>query len=428
MSQFWILAVLLIILALMFLVEPLVRARRSRLRQQRLDAERQQQNIEIFRERLAELEADKAAGQLEEPQFQALRQELEMTLLNDVDGMSTDTLTREGRGMGWLSLGLAIIIPAVAIGLYFKWGAYDGVQQKQWLAQMEEAGAPDVAVLLKQLEQRLEENPDNPDGWFMLARSHMSLGDYGKAAEAFRRLAELLEPNPQEAATVYGLYAQALYFANQGRFDASVQQAIDAALQRSPDEINALGLLGIRAFEQARYGDAAGYWQRVLDLHPDSPNADTIRAGIARARELMEHGGQNAQSAPAPVGEPVAPDAATNGPALRVSVSLSPALAAQAAPEDTLFVYARAVEGSRMPLAIVRKQVADLPLEVTLDDSTAMGPMAKLSSAEAVEVIARVSKQGTPTPSSGDLEGMVAPVSLKPGAQSVQLEIATQLP
>src|SRR5690606_15518596 len=115
----------------------------------------------------------------------------------------------------------------------------------------------DVEQLLVQLEQKLKENPDNPDGWFMLARSRMSMGHYEAAASAFLRLAQLLDANPEDSASIYGLYAQALYFANQGKFDQRTQDAIGEAFKRNPEEINALGLLGIQAFEQGNYAAAA---------------------------------------------------------------------------------------------------------------------------------------------------------------------------
>src|SRR5690606_19058668 len=245
-----------------------------------------------------------------------------------------------------------------------------------------------------------------------------------QAAEAFKRLALLLEKEPQEAAAVYGLQAQALFFANDGNINQGVRDAIDQAFKRNPHEANALSLLGIDAFEQERFADAVKYWQQILEVAPDTPNSESIRAGIARAQELMVARGQMPQATPdtpAPVTAPA------GAPSLRVSVALDPQLAAHAEPDDVLFVYARAANGGRMPLAIVRKRVGDLPLTVTLDDSTAMGPMAKLSSAQEVEVIARVSQQGTPTPAPGDLQGIVTPVALTPGSQKVQVTISEQV-
>ncbi len=425
MLQFWVLAALLVLLALLFVVDPLVRARRRRALNQRQAAERQAQNVAIYRERLAELEAERDAGHFDAAQHMALKEELESVLLSDVDGMDQPGPTvAEGRRLRWLTVVLAVAIPAAALGLYFQWGAYEGVQQRELFTQLQEQGAPAVEDLLAQLEAKLAANPDNAEGWFMLARSRTSLGQYAQAAEAFRRLALLLEAEPQEAAAVYGLQAQALFFANDGNINQGVREAIAQAFKRNPQESNALSLLGIDAFEQERFNDAVKYWQQVLDVTPDTANADSIRAGIARAQELMAARGQMPDAAPtleAPVATPA------GAPSLRVSVALDPELAARAEPDDVLFIYARAANGGRMPLAIVRKRVGDLPLTVTLDDSTAMGPMAKLSSAPAVEVIARVSRQGTPTPAPGDLQGMVAPVALTPGSQNVEITISEQV-
>lgn len=416
MLQFWVLAALLILLALLFVVEPLVRARRHRIRQEQMNVERRAQNIAIFRHRLAELDEEKAMGHLDDSQYDALKAELEATLLTDVEGEGSQALQAGTTRMRWLALVLVITVPLVSLGLYFKWGAYEGVEQRLLIAQMEQAeGVPDVEELLTQLETRLHENPNNPEGWFMLARTRMSLGQYAQSAEAFLQLAKLLESEPREAAAIYGLYAQALYFASQGTFDQSVMGAIKEALDRNPEEINSIGLLGIRAFEEGNYAQAAQYWEKVLELNPDGPNSDAVRGGIERARALIAENEVQAASGSLPD---------TDAPQLQVTVSLDPALNGQVSPTDTLFIYARELNGSPMPVAIVRKQVQDLPLTVNLDDSTAMGPMAKLSSLEQVEVVARISKQGTPTANPGDLQGVIAPVQVTPGAQSLEMVIS----
>src|SRR5690606_4829980 len=207
---------------------------------------------------------------------------------------------------------------------------------------------PDVEELLTQLETRLHENPNNTEGWFMLARTRMSLGQYAQSAEAFLQLAKLLESEPREAAAIYGLYAQALYFASQGTFDQSVMGAIKEALDRNPEEINSIGLLGIRAFEEGNYAQAAQYWEKVLELNPDGPNSDAVRGGIERARALIAENELQAASGSLPD---------TDAPQLQVTVSLDPALNGQVSPTDTLFIYARELNGSPMPVAIVPKQV-----------------------------------------------------------------------
>lgn len=418
MLQFWVLAALLIALALLFVVEPLVRARRHRLRQEQQTVARREQNIAIFRHRLAELEEEKALGHLDASQYDALKAELEANLLSDVEGEEeTRAVLQAGASrMRWLALVLVIAVPLVSLGLYFQWGAYEGMEQRMLISQMEQAGdVPDVEALLEELESRLKESPNNPEGWFMLARTRMTLGQYQQSAEAFLQLAKLLEDEPVEAAAIYGLYAQALYFATQGKFDQSVMGAIKEALDRNPEEINAIGLLGIRAFEEGNYALAAQYWEKVLELNPDGPNADAVRGGIERARAMMAESEAPSQSGSA---------SEATAPQLQVSVSLDPALKDKVSPTDTLFIYARELNGSPMPVAIVRMQAQDLPLTVNLDDSSAMGPMAKLSSKEQVEVIARISKQGTPTANPGDLQGVIAPVQVTPGAQALNVVIS----
>src|SRR5690606_9476920 len=190
MLQVWVLAALLILLALQIVVEPLVRARRHRIRQEQMNVERRAQNIAIFRHRLAELDEEKAMGHLDDSQYDALKAELEATLLTDVEGEESQALQAGTTRMRWLALVLVITVPLVSLGLYFKWGAYEGVEQRLLIAQMEQAEGvpdveelltqlerllalvvnalrvPDVEELLTQLETRLHENPNNPEGWF----------------------------------------------------------------------------------------------------------------------------------------------------------------------------------------------------------------------------------------------------------------------
>ncbi|MBE7418999.1 MAG: c-type cytochrome biogenesis protein CcmI [Ideonella sp.] len=291
-----------------------------------------------------------------------------------------------------------------------------------------------IEAMTEQLAARLKEQPNDALGWAMLGRSYAVLGKHAQALPAFKQ-ALTLKPDD---ASVLADYADAMAVANGRNLEGEPSRLLARALELDPKNLKALSLAGTAAFLRKDYDGALRYWDQLAKLSPDSEFTQQIQRGIDQARQLAAAGGAAAGGAAAgtttrgaapsgnagPAGGTAAP--AGNGAAaaqatLSGTVSLAPALAAQAAPGDTLFVYARAAQGPRMPLAILRKQVKDLPLSFTLDDSMAMSPAAKLSSAPQVVVSARVSKSGQATPQPGDLEGESAPVA--PGSRGLKIEI-----
>ncbi|UCC56731.1 MAG: hypothetical protein JSU75_02940, partial [Gammaproteobacteria bacterium] len=202
-------------------------------------------------------------------------------------------------------------------------------------------------------------------------------------------------------------YADVLAMIHNGHFTKEASALLQKALELQPDNIAALWLSGHRAYQEERYEESLEYWQRAAGLLPaDSPDGIVINQQIAKARQQLGLEGSTATQAAAPASADTAA-----APALHVQVSLDAELQDQAGPDDTVFIFARAVDGPRIPLAIVRKQVRDLPLTVTLDDSQAMSPAMVLSGFDNVEVGARISRSGNAMPQSGDLRGSVAPVA-----------------
>ena len=160
------------------------------------------------------------------------------------------------------------------------------------------------------------------------------------------------------------------------------------------------------------------YWERLVQVSP--PESNYLQQVQTRLAEARQRGGLPAAVASRPASAPESTNRVA-GTAVSGTVSLAPALAAQASPEDTVFVFARRPDGKGMPLAILRKKVRDLPLQFTLDDSLAMSPAARISGAASVVVSARISKSGEALPQAGDLSGQTEAVSL--GTDALQLEI-----
>jgi cytochrome c-type biogenesis protein CcmH len=276
--------------------------------------------------------------------------------------------------------------------------------------------------MVEGLRKRLESEPDNAVGWAMLARSYAVLGDVPQSVAAFEKATKL---SPDDAALIAD-HAHALSMTDQMAAGAPSTKLLARALTLDPSQPKALMLTGSAAFERQDYAAAVVPWERMLKAHPDHPFAPQLREGVVEARRMAGMPPSAivaAAPAAAPAAAAAAAAAAKASPTGNITgtASLSPDIAAKAAPEDTVFIFARAVEGSRMPLAIVRKQVKDLPLAFTLDDSTAMTPQNKLSSQTQVVVGVRVSKRGDAMPQPGDLQTISKPVTV--GTQGLQIVV-----
>ncbi|MBX3603704.1 MAG: tetratricopeptide repeat protein [Piscinibacter sp.] len=273
-----------------------------------------------------------------------------------------------------------------------------------------------IAAMIGKLEDRLKTQPDDAEGWSMLGRSYSVLGRYPEAVDAFRKVVALRAGDPPTLAQALADQADATAMAAGRRLAGEPEQLIERALQADPKNLKALALAGTIAFDRQDFTRAARLWQdAVSSAEPGSELARNLEGGIAEARARAGLPATGASGAAAPVAA-----ASVSG-----RITLAAALRDRAAPEDTLFVFARAAgasAGPRPPLAILRKQVKDLPLTFTLDDSMAMNPALRLSSVRQVIVGARISKSGNAIAQPGDLQGLSAPVDV--GTSGLAIEIA----
>ena len=283
-------------------------------------------------------------------------------------------------------------------------------------------GPAQIAAMVQRLADKLKAEPNDPVGWAMLGRSYSVMGQYPQALAAFQRVIDL-EPRSAQA---YADLADATGMANGQRLDGAADLLIQKALALDPNNAKALGLAGTVAFDKGDAAGAARYWQQALaGVEPGTELATQLKDAVDAARQRAGLPPLAAASSPGATST-----AATTGPSVQVRVSLAPALAAQAKPDETVFIFARAAPDSgatapKMPLAIQRRQVKDLPLDITLDDSMAMSPAARLSSQPQVVVGARISKSGNPLPQPGDLQGLSGTIAL--GATGLTVEIAEVL-
>lgn len=264
----------------------------------------------------------------------------------------------------------------------------------------------EVDAMLASLAARLKARPDDLPGWRMLGRTQAVLGRFAEAVAAYRHALSLRADDAQTLADLADALAM-----QQGRsFDGEPERLIQKALLADPDNLKALSLAGALAYERQDVAGALRHWERVLQLgEPGNELVQLSRENVEEARQRLGLPPATAQAAPTAAG------------AIHGHVDLAPALKRAASPDDTVFIYARAAQGSRMPLAILQKQVRELPTDFTLDDSLAMDPAHRLSSAQAVIVSARVSRSGQATAQPGDLQGLSQAV--KPGSTDVRIVI-----
>jgi cytochrome c-type biogenesis protein CcmH len=419
MIIFWILAGLLLALSLVFVLAPLVRPTPPDTApgQDRL-------NLEVFQQRLKELDADLEAGFLDQEQYDAARRDLERELLYDLDGAETaDEAARSSSALSrWaLALVLTIIVPAATVLAYLEIGRTDLIDPRQAAAMTEGASkATSLEELVPQLEKQLEQEPANIDGWMMLSRTYLAIGQLDAGVKAMER-AYALAPNEVELKIAY---AEVMGLADPNKsLLGRPAELIAEALAQEPTNANARWFSGLIAFQRGQYQAARTTWRSILDeLDPASEEAGNLRQMMDEAQRRAGIPAQDSdEPSDAPTGhsEPVTsqpsqertePPAAASQVSLTVAVSLDPELSARVSPDDTVFVFARAVQGPPMPLAVQRLQVKDLPATVTLDDSQAMNPALRLSAFEEIQVGARVSLSGQATPQPGDLFGESGPI------------------
>jgi cytochrome c-type biogenesis protein CcmH len=420
MTAFLIGAALMLATALVFILPTLLRKQSAST----VHVQRDALNLEVLRDQLRELNADREAGVIDEAGYENSRRELEQRVAEDVRP-GTQTIVAQ-TGKPWTAIGLAILVPVVAAALYFTVGNRDGLDPSKVVAasSQENITPEQINGMVEKLARRLKDTPDDIEGWTMMARSYAALGRFKDAADAYAHLTKLL---PQDA-DMLADYADALAMANNRTMQGEPEKAILQALQLDPKNIKALALSAVADSERHDYNGAVAQWRKIMALAPpDSDLARSVGSNINEALALAgtpATNGATGTSATSDTAKANAAPPAAAGAQVSGSVELDPALRSQVSDTDTVFIFARAVDGPRFPLAVLRKQVKDLPATFTLDDSMAMMPNAKLSDFPQVLVGARISKSGSATPGVGDLEGITEP--LKPGAKNVKIRINSQ--
>ena len=444
MTAFWVISGIFIVTALLFIIPTLLRNKDIQLKNLEHDAI----NITVYRDQLAELDKDLENDILSQEQYSKSKQELQQRMLQDVTEHEEVVLQKNKKTYNIvLSIMIALMFPLGAVFLYLNIGDTRGLLPQEQLAsatQMnrgsngsgDDLAGHDFSAALEALIARLSNNPEDIEGWIMLGRTYTAMERYTEASNTYAKLVELIPNNPQ----ILSDYARVLGLRNQGTLAGKPTELLYEALRIDPEYPPALALAGHAEFEQEKYNEASAHWEKLLTTIPsDSPLAKSIKDSIAEAKLLASSNKENVSDQRVAADEstvetdiqPVNNTSATDTTetiALSVSgqVNIQPELASKITPNDTLFIYARASTGPKMPLAILRLKAGDLPTTFTLTDDMAMMPTMKMSSFPEIVIEARISKSGQAVPSSGDLQGFSKPVKL--GSENIAIVIDKQIP
>lgn len=434
--MFWQVFALLSVAAMLFLLWPMLMAMLKNRHSDARELGSVKASESVFEDHLTDLQRARDEKEITEQEFASLKRDLEKTHATDLEVKDSLTqvdskLSFKQRAPLWA---VAISMPIIAVMLYNKLGASEDWNIYQLAIKpvdnQEQARTRDEELIQK-LVGRVKTHPDNASNWYLLASKSTALGKYDEAVGALQKLREM-EPS---SALVIGELAQAQFLKAGNKVTQEVRDNAELALALSPTNSTALGLKGIDAYQSRRFKDAIESWTlalRVLD--PKSAAAKAFSQGITQAQiglvtqskssdKTVTQKSTNAKSEESKSKT----ESAAVGDALVVDVSMDESLVRPGGTE-TVFVYARAWQGAKMPLAIKRFSVSELPTQITLSTSDAMAPGMDIASTPKLEVLARLSKSGQAVPQSGDWQGSFGPVSLSDQKTPIKLNINKKLP
>ena len=381
MIQFGIFVALFIAIALCFLLIPLW------MKPKIVSSDDSEINIELAQKKLRALEMDLENGVITQAQYDPLKNELMLNLHRDLK--QAETLVFDEKKGRWLAIPLGVFVPVLALAIYSVKGdlrAFDDVAAQSQLK--EKPTAADINAMVEKLAQKMKDNPSDSEGWVMLARSYKVMKRYPEAVEALRKALALTGKQPE----ILLQLADVLAMKNGGSLLGEPAELVAKALDIDANNEMGLWLYGLANAEDGKFNEAIGFWKK-LQAHykPEDDDFKEVQKLIDQAKEAL--------------GEPVSPveqKAVVGNKGIHLHVSLGDKFNAVANPEDVIFIYAQPAQGGKMPLAVVKKQVKDLPLDVTLDDNMAMMPAMTISSVEKVQVSARISHSGNAIAQSGE--------------------------
>jgi len=365
-------------------------------------------NAKVYRDQILDLDHEHNSGHISDEEWQQSRDELSLRLLEDTSAVD-DPAAKTEKPAIWTAVVLAVALPLGSMGMYM-WVGQPEALNPLALKTPDQVDPKDLTKMAQTLAEKLQDKPDNLQGWVMLGRTYRTLENFDAALRAYDSALKLSDDDDLKLERIEVIAMQ-----RQGQFEGEPWNVIREVLQRDPQHFGALLTAGSASYAEGKFADALKYWEQARKpLDANNPDLEGLESAISTVRERL--GMPPAKVTPA----------AASGLNVTGQVNLSASLKSKASPNDVVFIYATPANGDRMPLAIFKTTVSQLPFNFTLDDSTAMAPDRKLSAAVEVMVKVRVTKSGNAMPQSGDLSGSLGPV--KVGAKGLKLEIKDQIP
>ena len=408
--------ILMLLVAIGALVFPVLRVRQTST------VAYKDSNLKINDEKVAELDLDLKEGRIDQYFYKAAREELDRELLIDIPAASKETASLHYAGTvkrhPALALMITVFIPMLALLLYLELGMHAASEEDFAVSQPQPSEQQaSVEEMTRTLEAKIEKDGGTVQEWTMLGRAHKHLGNHSLAAKAF---AVVLEKDSDNAQVMLE-QAEMLALMNDRKFNAESRDLVLKAYELQPDNPNTLWFAGVAEFQAKNYRAAIDRLQQLLPMaRGDEDVARSVIAIVAQSRDALIESGEEMPELVELLGieDMVAEDAAGSANAdveqgsgaaaaarLQVTVNVSSAVKQKFNENDVVFVYAKAKQGPRMPLAAQRLTLAELPATIILDDTMAMVDGMNLSAFEQLQVSARLSQSGSAIAQSGDYIG-----------------------
>ena len=403
--------ILLSVFALAFVALPFLRQKPTLI-----EVDRKAENLRAYNQQISELGQAFDAGEFTPEEKEQMENELKLKLLEDTARADTPKALQETKPIVTIAvLSVALVIASVAF--YYSEGNLDDIALQE---AYEQAGTSAEAAdnYLNLFEAKMQDNPDDIEGWWSLGQTFLNAGMYARSVPAFENALMALERLPevldQDRSALMTSIVQARFLVNQRALKDDDKRMLKQALKFDPQNRTALGIAGSVAFEEGDYAEAVIQWRRLGQI--SSIDSQSVASAITAAENRLLEAGK-------PIPENEFATGATEGPSILVSLDLAPELASKALNAKTIYVLARIAGGPPMPVAVKQLRSTILPVQILLDQNSKMGPMTGLTAGTTVEIVARLSMSGVANAASGDLEVISEPMTLGEDEHSIALTI-----